>query len=163
MLAGWVPSRLADRPNHETWSRQPPTGSVPSVTKFAFSQRGRGFYMLLSARSRSLLLALLAIAVLAFAGSAAAANERSLAAKAPSDALSRALASGQITGAQYSLQRALAILAPRLVDARYASAAAKANQRDATMALRDLAARVESLSRSDRRLAMMLLARPSDG
>ena len=34
--------------------------------------------MLLSARSRWLLLALLAIAVLAFAGSAAAANERSL-------------------------------------------------------------------------------------
>ena len=67
--------------------------------------------MLLSARSRSMLLALLAIAVLAFAGSAAAANERSLAAKAPNDALSRALASGQITGAQYSLQRALAILA----------------------------------------------------
>ena len=119
--------------------------------------------MLLSARSRSLLLALLAIAVLAFAGSAAAANERSLAANAPNDALSRALASGQITGAQYSLQRALAILAPRLVDARYASAAAKANPRDATMALRDLAARVDSLSRSDRRLAMSLLARPSDG
>ena len=85
--------------------------------------------MLLSARSRSLLLALLAIAVLAFAGSAAAANERSLAASAPNDALTRALASGQITGAQYSLQRALAILAPRLVDARYASATAHAVQR----------------------------------
>jgi hypothetical protein len=119
--------------------------------------------MLLSARSRSLLLALLAIAVLAFAGSAAAANERSLAAKAPNDALSRALASGQVTGAQYSLQRALAIVAPQHVDARYASAAANANPRDATMALRDLAARVDSLSRSDRRLAMSLFARPSDG
>ncbi len=119
--------------------------------------------MLLSARSRSLLLALLAIAVLAFAGSAAAANERSLAAKAPNDALSRALASGQITGAQYSLQRALAILAPRLADARYASAAAHANPRDATMALRDLRASFSSLSSSDRRLAMRLFARPSDG
>jgi hypothetical protein len=119
--------------------------------------------MLFSARSRFLLLALLAIAVLAFAGSAAAANERSLAAGPPNDTLSRALASGQITGAQYALQRALAILAPRLADARYASAAAHANPRDATMALRDLAARIGSLSRSDRRLAMRLLARPTDG
>src|SRR5688572_29519634 len=119
--------------------------------------------MLLSARSHSLLLALLAIAVLAFAGSAAAVNERSLAANAPNDALSRALSSGQITGAQFALQRALAILAPQRVDARYASAAANANPRDATMALRDLAARVNSLSSSDRRLAMRLLARPSDG
>jgi hypothetical protein len=119
--------------------------------------------MFFAARSRFLLLASLAIAVLAFAGSAAAANERSLAAAAPNDALSRALASGQITGAQYSLQRALAILAPRLADARYASAAAHADPRDATMALRDLAARIGSLSRSDRRLAMGLLARPTDG
>jgi hypothetical protein len=119
--------------------------------------------MLFSARSRFLLLASLAtVAVLAFAGSAAA-SERSLAAAAPNDALSRALASGQITGAQYSLQRALAILAPRLADARYASAAAHANPREATMALRDLAARIGSLSRSDRRLAMRLLARPTDG
>ena len=119
--------------------------------------------MLSSARSRSLLLASLAIAVLAFAGSAAAASERSPAAAAPNDALSRALASGQITGAQYSLQRALAILAPRLANPRYASAAAHADPREATMALRDLAARVGSLSRSDRRLAMRLLARPTDG
>ena len=119
--------------------------------------------MLLSARSRSLLLALLAIAVLAFAGSAAAANERSLAAGAPNDTLSRALASGQITEAQYSLQRALAILAPRLADARYGSAVAHADPREATMALRDLAARVGSLSKGDRRLAMTLLARPTDG
>ena len=119
--------------------------------------------MLFSARSRFLLLASLAIAVLAFAGNAAAANERSLAAGAPNDTLSRALASGQITEAQYSLQRALAILAPRLADARYASAAAHADPRDATMALRDLAARIGSLSSSDRRLAMRLLARPTDG
>ncbi len=119
--------------------------------------------MLFAARSRFLLLASLAIAVLAFAGSAGAANERSLAAGAPNDAVSRALASGKITGAQYSLQRALAILAPRFADARYVSAAAHADPREATMALRDLAARVGSLSRSDRRLAMRLLARPTDG
>ncbi len=119
--------------------------------------------MRFSARSRFLLLASLAITVLAFAGSAAAANERSLAAPAPNDALSRALASGQITDAQYSLQRALAILAPRLADARYASAAAHASPREATMALRDLAARIGSLSSSERRLAMRLLARPTDG
>ena len=74
--------------------------------------------MLSSARSRFLLLASLAIVVLAFAGSAAAASERSPAAAAPNDALSRALASGQITSAQYSLQRALAILAPRLANPR---------------------------------------------
>jgi hypothetical protein len=119
--------------------------------------------MRFSARSRFLLLASLAIAVLAFAGSAAAANERSLAAPAPNDALSRALASGRITDAQYSLQRALAILAPRLADARYTSAAAHVSPREATMALRDLAARIGSLSSSDRRLAMRLLARPTDG
>ena len=120
--------------------------------------------MLLSARSRLLLLVSVAsVAVLAFAGSAAAANERSLAAGAPNDTLSRALASGQITGAQYSLQRALAILAPRLADARYESAVGHADPREATMALRNLAARVGSLSSSDRRLAMRLLARPTDG
>jgi len=119
--------------------------------------------MLFSARSRLLLLAsVAAVAVLAFAGSAAA-SERSLAASAPNDTLSRALASGQITGAQYALQRALAILAPRLVNPRYSSATAHADPREATMALRDLAVRVGSLSRSDRRLAMRLLARPTDG
>lgn len=119
--------------------------------------------MLFSACFRFLLLAsVAAVAVLGFAGSATA-SERSLAAAAPNDALSRALASGRITDAQYALQRVLAILAPRLANPRYSSAAANANPREATLALRDLAARVGSLSKSDRRLAMGLLARPTDG
>ena len=163
MLARRVPSSPDDRTNHETWSRQPSARSVPSRRRPTPHRKAGVFSMRFSARSRFLLLASLAITVLAFAGSAAAANERSLAAPAPNDALSRALASGQITDAQYSLQRALAILAPRLADARYASAAAHASPREATMALRDLAARIGSLSSSERRLAMRLLARPTDG
>ena len=119
--------------------------------------------MLFSARSRfSLATSVAAVVVLAFAGSAAA-SERSLATGAPKDTLSRALTSGQITGGQYALQRALAIFAPRLVNPRYSSAVAHANTREATMTLRDLAVRVGSLSKSDRRLAMRLLARPTDG
>ncbi|MGI8607430.1 MAG: MXAN_6640 family putative metalloprotease [Gaiellaceae bacterium] len=117
--------------------------------------------MLFSARARFLASAA-AVTVLAFAGSAAA-SERSLAAGAPDDTLTRALTSGQITGAQYALQRALALLAPRLGNPRYASAVAHADPREATMALRDLAVRVDSLSKSDRRLAKGLLARPTDG
>jgi hypothetical protein len=119
--------------------------------------------MLFSIRSRFLLLAsVAAVAMLAFAGSAAA-SERSLATGAPNDTLSRALATGQITGAQYALQRALWILAPRLANSRYASRTANADPRETTMVLRDLAVRVGSLSSSDRRLAMRLLARPTDG
>jgi hypothetical protein len=119
--------------------------------------------MLFSARSRfSLATSVAAVVLLAFAGSAAA-SERSLATGAPKDTLSRALTSGQITGGQYALQRALAIFAPRLVNPRYSSAVAHANTREATMTLRDLAVRVGSLSKSDRRLAMRLLARPTDG
>ncbi|HYM64152.1 MAG TPA: MXAN_6640 family putative metalloprotease [Gaiellaceae bacterium] len=119
--------------------------------------------MQFSVRSRSLLLAsVAAVAVLAFAGNAAA-SERSLAAGAPNDALSRALVSGQITGAQYALQRALVLLAPRFANPRYSSGATYTDPHGATMALRDLATSVGSLSRSDRRLAMRLLARPTDG
>jgi len=119
--------------------------------------------MLFSVRSRFLLLAAVAaVTVLAFAGSAGA-SERSLAAGAPHDTLSRALASGQLTGAQYALQRALAMLAPRFANARYSRGGADTDPHGATMALRDLATSVGSLSRSDRRLAMRLLARPTDG
>lgn len=64
---------------------------------------------------------------------------------------------------QLALQRALALFAPARVSARYSSAVAGADPRDATMVLRDLAAQRWALDASDRRLAARLLARPTDG
>jgi len=67
------------------------------------------------------------------------------------------------TSPQLALQRALALFAPGRVDAAYRTAVRNVHGRDATLVLRDLVAARPALSRSDRRLADALLARPTDG
>jgi hypothetical protein len=69
----------------------------------------------------------------------------------------------QAPSAQLALQRALAVLAPDRVDARYRAAVANVDPRETTLVLRDLVAAKSRLSAADRRLANALLARPTDG
>jgi hypothetical protein len=79
---------------------------------------------------------------------------------AHADGLSRALASGRISPAKEALLRAQALFHPARVLAVYGAVAAPAD-RDATMILRDLAVRLDSLSPADRRVAHGILARPA--
>jgi hypothetical protein len=107
-----------------------------------------------------------AVAVLAalVAAAAASAQQRQLPALAPgpNDALTRALADGRLTEAQYALERARSLF--RLGRARREfGAVERAGGREATLVLRDLAARIGQLSEEDRARAERLLARPTDG
>ena len=77
------------------------------------------------------------------------------------DALTRALAAGELTQAQYALQRALSLFRPAQVAARYGEVK-RPDPRVATLILRDLAIRVRYLSGADRRQALAILARPTD-
>jgi len=97
------------------------------------------------------------------ASSAFAQNPKSLpalTAVAP-DSLTRALARGELTQAQYALERAESLFHPVRVSARYGTVS-RPNPHDATMILRDLAIRVRYLSGSDRARALGILARPTD-
>jgi hypothetical protein len=78
------------------------------------------------------------------------------------DALTRALVSGRITRPSYALERAMALFHLGRVRAEYGDVAAPA-PRDATFVLRDLVLAYDRLSRSQRRVADGLLARPTDG
>ena len=77
------------------------------------------------------------------------------------DALTRALAAGHLTAAQYALERARSLFALRQVRARYGDVA-RPGPHAATPILRDLARRVEGLSGRERKIAEAILARPSD-
>jgi len=77
------------------------------------------------------------------------------------DALTRALARGELTPAQYALERAASLFRPGRVAARYGPIA-RPNPRDATLILRDLVLRVGKLSGADRQRALAILARPTD-
>jgi len=77
------------------------------------------------------------------------------------DGLTRALARGELTPAQYALERAVSLFHPARVAARYGPLS-RPNPRDATLILRDLAFRVRYLSGTDRARALALLARPTD-
>jgi len=77
------------------------------------------------------------------------------------DSLTRALARGELTQAQYALERAESLFHPVRVSARYGTVS-RPNPHDATMILRDLAIRVRYLSGSDRARAVGILARPTD-
>jgi hypothetical protein len=79
---------------------------------------------------------------------------------AHADGLSRALASGRISPAKEALLRAQALFHPARVAAVYGPIAHTGGE--ATMILRDLAVRLDSLTPSDRRAAHAILARPSD-
>jgi hypothetical protein len=77
------------------------------------------------------------------------------------DSLTRALGRGQLTQAQYALERAESLFRPARVAARYGPVS-RPNPHDATMILRDLAIRLRYLSGSDRKRALGILARPTD-
>jgi hypothetical protein len=77
------------------------------------------------------------------------------------DALTRALARGQLTEAQYTLQRARSLFRLGAVRQRYGDVA-RPDPHAATFILRDLSLRLRELSGADRRQAMALLARPTD-
>jgi hypothetical protein len=77
------------------------------------------------------------------------------------DALSRALERGELSEAQYALERARSLFRLGAVRREF-GAVAKPRPRDATPILRDLLARLRALSPADRVAAKALLARPSD-
>jgi len=78
------------------------------------------------------------------------------------DALTAALADGDITVARYALERARTLFTPQRVERRYGAVAAP-DPHDATLILRDLAARADALAPEARADAARLLARPTDG
>ena len=75
------------------------------------------------------------------------------------DDLSAALESGELSEAEYALERARSIFRLARVRAEFGNVAAPAAH-DATLILRDLAARVRELSGAERKAAERLLARP---
>ena len=78
------------------------------------------------------------------------------------DGLTRALAGGRVTEAQYSLQRAASLFALQGVRARFGRVL-RTDPRLATLVLRDLAIRIHQLSGHDRKRGLAILARPDDG
>jgi hypothetical protein len=102
------------------------------------------------------------LATLVLAPSSSAARDRipALAPAAP-DALTRALAAGELTEAQYALERARALFRLDAVRARHGMVHA-AGPRDATLVLRDLAVRAHELSAAEQAIARRILARPTD-
>ena len=80
---------------------------------------------------------------------------------APADGLTRALASGKLTEAEYALERARSLFSPESVPARYGPVE-PVGPHDATLVLRDLLARVPELSPSQQREARRITARPTD-
>jgi hypothetical protein len=77
------------------------------------------------------------------------------------DALSRALERGELSEAQYALERARSLFRLGAVRRQF-GAVARPQPRDATPILRDLLARLRVLSPADRVAAKALLARPTD-
>jgi hypothetical protein len=115
------------------------------------------------ARFRTILLAtLLVVLGLATASPSLAspAKRLPLTRTAP-DGLTRALARGELTPAQYALERAASLFHTGRVAARYGPVA-QPNPRDATLILRDLVLHIGNLSGADRERALAILARPTD-
>jgi hypothetical protein len=83
-------------------------------------------------------------------------------ASAADDALSRALAEGRLSEAQYALERARSLFQLPRVRREFGDVERPA-RRDATLLLRDLAARKRELAGPEREVAEALLARPDDG
>jgi hypothetical protein len=80
---------------------------------------------------------------------------------AAEDALTRALARGRLTEAQYALERARSLFRLDAVRAEFGQVE-QPDPHAATMILRDLALRLERLGPAERREAKALLARPTD-
>jgi len=81
--------------------------------------------------------------------------------RVPADALTKALNHGELTDAEYALERATSLFRLPSVRNRF-GAVARPHGRDATLILRDLAMRAEYLSGDDRTAAEAILARPDD-
>jgi hypothetical protein len=114
---------------------------------------------------RSGVAACTALLLLATAAPASAQEEeRPLPAPAPvaDDALTDALETGELTEAEYALERALSLFQLRRVRREYGDVA-RPGPRDATLILRDLAARIGELEGGERTQAKRLLARPPQG
>lgn len=79
-----------------------------------------------------------------------------------SDALTRALARGDVTRGQYALERAASLFDLRSVRARFGSVQ-RVDPHLATIVLRDLVASVHELDGVDKARALAVLARPDDG
>ena len=78
------------------------------------------------------------------------------------DALSRALARGQISEGRYVLERAVSLFDPARVRSRFGNVS-RPDPRSATLVLRDLALRLDRLSAGELKDARRILARPTDG
>jgi hypothetical protein len=115
---------------------------------------------------RGLGLGLCVFGILLAAAAPAAAQEEEHPTPPPApvadDALTAALETGELTEAEYALQRARSVFQLERVRREYGRVA-RASGRDATVILRDLAARVSQLSREDRAVARAILARPTGG
>lgn len=104
-------------------------------------------------------------AALILAGAAQAqSEERELPALAPApdDALTDALESGELTEAEYALERAQSLFRLGKVRREFGDVE-RASPRDATLILRDLAVRTRQLTGVDRIVARRILARPDAG
>jgi hypothetical protein len=93
-------------------------------------------------------------------GTSAHGNARLLA--VPTDGLTRAFQTGSLSEAQYALERARSLFDLAGVQARYAGTH-RVDPHLATLVLRDLAVRVSDLRGAERRSALAILARPTDG
>ena len=107
-------------------------------------------------------LAFAAVALSASAYSQATPRPLPALASAPDDALSRALAEGRLSEAEYALERARSLFQLTRVRREFGDVARPA-RRDATILLRDLAARKRELTGPEREVAEAILSRPDDG
>jgi hypothetical protein len=83
-------------------------------------------------------------------------------AAAPDDALTEALENGELTEAEYALERAASVFELPETRAEFGDVE-RAGRHDVTLYLRDLALRVDDLAGTDRRQAKRILARPPRG
>jgi hypothetical protein len=102
--------------------------------------------------------------LLASASPAAAQDAKPLPAIAPTadDALTEALEEGELTEAEYALERGRSLFQLPKVEAEFGHVE-RAGARDATLILRDLALRLRALPPDERAAARSLLARPDGG
>jgi hypothetical protein len=116
-------------------------------------------------RARARLLATSAVlATVVLSGTAFGGTAERLPALAPGapDGLTRALAQGKVNEAEYALERATALFAPREVSRRFGGLR-QTDPHGATLVLRDLAIRLGQLDPAERAAAKAILARPDDG
>ncbi len=112
-------------------------------------------------RAQGLLVTTLALLAALGVAAPAVASRLPALAPAPDDALTQALARGELTEAQYALERAASVF--HRPSARFRGRTAQADPHAATPILRDLAVRAGQLDPAGRARAEALLARPTDG